>query len=162
MNELIRSEGAGIYIECREEDFGKLLFELLKSPRTTSHAIPMVFDIGRQEIYDVISLIKQRVEDQHRHSVVESEAVVRFEDGTETKIGDLEEFKSYADIGSKLADQVSVKLSFLIQTPKDPTPHKQSVSINFVADHFSPPQLFDASERAHRDPPRSVWPSHNI
>jgi len=133
MNEVIKSGQGGIHIDCPPQEFGRFIADLLKSSRTMSNTFGIVFDIGRSDIFDVVSLIRQRIREQHEHSLVESRAEIVFVDGRRTIINNLDEFESYADIGSKLAKSVSVSMVFLMKTPSDPVPQKQSISFKFSA-----------------------------
>lgn len=131
MSELLKAEGSGIFIECPPAEFGKFLFELLKSPRITSNTIPMVFEINRQNIFDLVSMVMQRVEEQHECSLIETSAGIQFTDDREIQIFNLNDFEDYADIGSQLAKRISLRITYLIKTPKDSVPHKQVVSFGF-------------------------------
>ena len=134
MSELVRIDGNGIFIDCPKEKFGSFIIDLLQAPRSIDGALGIVFDLNLFDLIDIIELIRQRVSEQHENSLVSFLAVVTFRTGRRVRIHGLDDFQSFTNIGSELADRISIEMIFLVKFPDSDTPKKQTVFVSFVTE----------------------------
>ncbi|AZO40775.1 hypothetical protein EJ076_06340 [Mesorhizobium sp. M7D.F.Ca.US.005.01.1.1] len=123
----IASQNDAVVISIPKEEFGNFLNDLLKSKRTVGRSFDHYYNIDKDSINDVYSIIDFRIKEQNSGTLLSSEITAIFSDGSRRKYDSIEYFLGTNDKMNAYSTGVYLNLSYMIQFSLEGPPLKQDI-----------------------------------
>lgn len=128
------SEQSGaVVLPCSTKDFGSFISGLLGKPQTISNMIRGPFEISRDDILNVHSLLTQRISQQNEAVLTQFTAKLVFNDESSVLLNSVEDFNAYNEVRPVACLALHLSWVFLVKFQDKDHPEKQQIDISFLA-----------------------------
>lgn len=121
-----------VLIPCEPSKFGEFISGLLGKSQSIARRIKGPYEITRDDVANIHSLIIQRVLFQNNATLASFSVITSYNDGSSVRLNSIEDFKNYSEIKPLISSDITIEWSFLIEFPGRPKPEKQTVSVSFI------------------------------
>lgn len=133
INQVVKIENGDkeISLPFNTEHLGDFISGLLGQPQSIEKVFTTPFIADNDYFIHLITLIKQRLEQQNIHEFISFQATIGYKDKTRRKFTSVEAFTSYSESLNLISTEVNFKFGILIHFPKKDIPEKQEIDIDF-------------------------------
>lgn len=133
LNQVVKIENGDkeISLPFDTEHLSDFISGLLGQPQSIEKVFTAPFIADNDYFIHLITLIKQRLEQQNIHEFVSFQATIGYKDKTRRKFTSVEAFTTYSESLNLISTEVNFKFGILIHFPKKDIPEKQEIDIDF-------------------------------
>lgn len=120
-----------VTLPCDPENFSEFISSLLGQPQIIEKFFTGAFEISKNNISNLDSLIKQRINSQNTYDFIQFEAKIHYDDLSSITINSLEQFMHYSEVRPLLSYGLTVSWIYLIKFKTSSIPEKQEITLHF-------------------------------
>jgi hypothetical protein len=134
----MRDTSTAVVLPCSTHDFGTFISGLLGKPQTISNMVRGPFEITREDVSNVHSLLIQRVSQQNDAVLTQFTAKLIFSDDSSVLLNSIEDFSAYNEVRPIACLALHLSWVFLVKFNDKSHPEKQQIDLSFLAGRTSP------------------------
>lgn len=135
-NESKQNEDNFIILPVKKNQLGNFLEKLLGQPQRISNYMTGTFEINKDNIRNLDSLISQRIQQQNELLMKQYSCQILLSNSDLIELKSLEDFLTYTPIDNSTAIAIDLSWSFIIKFHDKQIPEKQSINIQFITDGY--------------------------
>lgn len=132
---------SAVVLPCSTKEFGDFISTLLGKPQSISNTFKGPFEINRNSVNDIYSLLTQRVEQQNDGVLTQFTAKLVYDDDSSVLLNSIDDYMVYNEVRPVACRALHLSWTFLVKFNGKEHPEKQQIDLSFLSGFESP--LFD-------------------
>ncbi|MDI5833542.1 hypothetical protein [Shewanella xiamenensis] len=123
-----------VQVPIKKKDFGNFITSLLGQPETIVDRKVGRFEASHEWLVHLHHLLNQRIKQQALSDLVDFSAIFSYNDGPDRKVTTIEGFLHFNEAKLVVTKSVKITWTYLINFPNKPSPEKQEITLQLIAD----------------------------
>ena len=126
----IASMNEAVVISIPKDEFGNFINDLLKSKRQIGRTFDHFFEIEKDNLNDIFSIIDFRIKEQNSANLIDCQVIVVYSDGSRRRYESIEYFMNTNDRMNSYSVAIHLTMGYLVQFSSDAPPMKQEIRVS--------------------------------